>query len=406
MTIKTKKNALSGLNEIIRPEQNLEKWSDFIFPHTKTKNLNAPRTKQWEVKLPDGEMGVASIIVEPSTAHDGYTSKTYDVYLALINIWELNGKPNTPFNVSMTEILKTLELAVNGKNVKSIIEEGNKLLKTNISWTLAYKINADLHTVRNQRVLDIFDYTSMHERMDKSDKFKKTCTIQFHSKILDNLLLNNTIPVNFSARKSITSPTAKVLYGKVDNILFSTKLSYSRTILNLVEDLNLSESRYKYISQRKILAEKLQSSLDGKLLSNMNRLDVSLELTTKGDDWKCIFKSVPTVQVIENTTKYKLPKVINKDPEKIDDIVYQIVDVVGNEKQNKALYKKFAKYYSFNLIARALGEFKELDHQLEISNKPAMLTTIVHRLAHEMGYEWIKDCNSKGECKFNQSSEE
>ena len=121
MTIKTKKNALSGLNEIIRPEQNLEKWSDFIFPHTKTKNLNAPRTKQWEVELPDGEMGVASIIVEPSTAHDGYTSKTYDVYLALINIWELNGKPNTPFNVSMTEILKTLELAVNGKNVNQLI---------------------------------------------------------------------------------------------------------------------------------------------------------------------------------------------------------------------------------------------------------------------------------------------
>lgn len=402
---KTKQLSLlseSKLQEIIRPEQNLEKWSDFLFPHPKTPGLNQPRGKEWEITLPNEEVGVASIRIEPSTAHQGYTTRTYDVYLALVRIWELRNKPTEPFNTSMAEVCKILELPTNGKNLKLIEEEGNRLLKTNISWTLAYKIDKDLHTVKNQQILDTFDYSSMSERFDRSNKFEKTCSVKFHRKILENLLVNNTIPVNFTTRKSITSPMAKVLYSKVDKILYSSKRDYSRTILNLVNDLSLTEGRYKYLSQRKNLAEKLQSSLNGKLLSNMSKLIVKIELTSKGDDWKCIFSSTTTNKKIASPKK-KTPKIINTDPNTIEEIVYQIVSIVGHEKENKGLYTKFARHYSLNLIMRALGEYKERIHQAGVKNQPAMFTSIVHRLVHELKYEWITDCQKDGKiCKYQQ----
>ena len=392
----------SKLQEIIRPEQNLEKWSDFLFPHPKTPGLNQPRGKQWEITLPNEEIGIASIRVEPSTAHQGYTTRTYDVYLALVRIWEQRNKPTEPFNTSMAEVCKILELPTNGKNLKLIEEEGNRLLKTNISWTLAYKIDKDLHTVKNQQILDTFDYSSMSERFDISNKFEKTCSVKFHRKILENLLLNNTIPVNFTARKSITSPMAKVLYSKVDKILYSSKRDYSRTILNLVSDLNLTEGRYKYLSQRKTLAEKLQSSLNNKLLSNMSKLIVKIELTSKGDDWKCIFSTTMKSKKLVSPKK-KNPKITNTNQDIIEEIVYKIVSVVGHEKENKDLYNKFARHYSLNLITRAIGEYKERIHQAGVKNQPAMFTSIVHRLVHELKYEWITDCQKDGKiCKYQQ----
>ena len=392
----------SKLQEIIRPEQNLEKWSDFLFPHPKTPGLNQPRGKQWEITLPNEEIGIASIRVEPSTAHQGYTTRTYDVYLALVRIWEQRNKPTEPFNTSMAEVCKILELPTNGKNLKLIEEEGNRLLKTNISWTLAYKIDKDLHTVKNQQILDTFDYSSMSERFDRSNKFEKTCSVKFHRKILENLLINNTIPVNFTTRKSITSPMAKVLYSKVDKILYSSKRDYSRTILNLVTDLNLTEGRYKYLSQRKALAEKLQSSLNEKLLSNMSKLIVKIELTSKADDWKVIFSSTMTNKKL-TSSKNKNPKIRNTNQNTIDEIVYKIVSVVGHEKENKALYNKFARHYSLNLITRAIGEYKERIHQAGVKNQPAMFTSIVHRLVHELKYEWITDCQKDGKiCKYQQ----
>ena len=76
----------------------------------------------------------------------------------------------------MAEVCKILELPTNGKNLKLIEEEGNRLLKTNISWTLAYKIDKDLHTVKNQQILDTFDYSSMSERFDRSNKFENSNT--------------------------------------------------------------------------------------------------------------------------------------------------------------------------------------------------------------------------------------
>lgn len=39
---------------IIRPEINLEKFSNFIFPHRKSADLDQVREKEWRIQLPNG----------------------------------------------------------------------------------------------------------------------------------------------------------------------------------------------------------------------------------------------------------------------------------------------------------------------------------------------------------------
>lgn len=52
--------------EILRPELNIEKYSSFLFPHTKTKGLDNVRVMQWTKKLADGTEYDGEIKVEPS----------------------------------------------------------------------------------------------------------------------------------------------------------------------------------------------------------------------------------------------------------------------------------------------------------------------------------------------------
>lgn len=389
------------IQAIIRPEENLERWSHFIFPQPKTKDLDKPRWVERELKLPNGESWLASIWIEPSTAHKAFTCRTYDVYLALVEIWTQRGKPETAFYTSMSEICLQLDLEKGGRTVNMLVDECNKLLKTNISWTLSYKLNAEIKTVKNQTILSTFNYSSMNERVDKSDQFDKVCEIKFHDKILQNLIENKTIPVNFAARKLITSPIAKVLYNQVDTILATNNRPYSRTAKNLVQDLQLTASRYQYKSQRQKLVEQLQTSLNGRRLGNLNILNVVIAETNDWTDWKCVFS---TQNIKKNLGAKNKPAVVNSNKDLVDYLVKQISAVVGHSSENQKLYTLFARHYSENAIFRALGEFKEQIKLNGKTNRPQLFTAILHRIIHDLWYKaWIKKCEPNSEnCKFKK----
>lgn len=390
------------IKAIIRPEENIEKWSHFLFPQPKTLGLDKPRGIEWDVKLPDGEKGAASIRVEPSTAHDSPTCRTYDVYLAIIEIWGKRNKPTSSFFTSMSEICKELGYKKGGSTIKIIEDELSKLLKTNISWTLAYKQDREHCTVKNQSILVTYSYSNMAERADKSDKFNKQCELQFHDSILKNLLDNRTIPVNFAARKLITSPIAKVLYNQVDTFLASSNRPYSRTGINLVEDLHLTPGRYKYKSQREKLLEGLHKNLHGRRLGNHKVLNVKVSKTVDEKDYKLTFTASKNLKKETTVTKRPNLVVAEKDPIKIDWLIKNIADIVGHEKENHGLYKMFAKHYGENAIQRALGEFKENSRNGGKKPSPQMFTAILHRVIHDMGFDnWIKECTpNKENCKY------
>lgn len=106
---------------------------------------------------------------------------------------------------------------------------------------------------------------------------------------MENIRNCVTIPVNFTARKSIKSEVAKALYNRVDSLLAKMD-RHEKTAVNLVDELNLKVSRYQYKSQRKSFVELLQKNLDGVPLSSVSAyLSVSIQETSNKLDRKCVF---------------------------------------------------------------------------------------------------------------------
>ena len=391
-------------SEIISTERNYDRWANFIFPHTKSPDLREIRVKEWDLILPNGKKGTASILITPAKDGRCYTARTYDVYLALVWFWREGGMLNEPFRLSLSQIARKLEMPTSGKNLKAILNELEVLYFTNVSWVLSFQDLSQRHmTTKNQRVLETFNYSTLEERGGLSGQ--SGVSLQFNENIRVNIRNNITTPVNFTARKAIRSSVAKILYGRIDSIL-ATNNKLERRIENLVEELNLTVRRYQHKSQRKVLGEMLIRNLDGLELSNLNILTVQLAETTDKKDFKLIFKSTPAENKKKEKTIKKLAKKksINVDLEAVEGIVQEMVAITKVTNKNVGLYYTIAKNYPLNLIHRAIGEFKELvDLNPKINNKPAYFTTVVHVVAHRMGEEWIKECGS--ECRYRPENQ-
>ncbi len=380
------------LASIIGAEANYDRWSNFVFPHTKSRDLYERRKHEWEVKLPDGERSNARIEVIPAKDERCYTSKSYDVFLALVILWKEQGMGDEKMEIHLSDIAKKLDLKPSGYALNQILEELNCLYFTTISWFFSFNTPGyEKETLKNQRVLDTFEYSRIKERTKGSNK-QTLCVVRLSEHIRENLKNRVTIPVNFAARKSIKSDIAKTMYSRIDNILSKSK-AYERKGLNIVNEYNLTKHRYKYKSQRKQLLTVLQRNLDGVETSREGVfLSVEIEETADKKDWKCIF----TTKGKNNRTSSKKNgrKIVNKNEELRNYLIDSINDTIGGKEENYGLYNTFALYYSETMIFRAIGEFKELVAlSPNIKNKKSYFTSIMHTIAHKLGHDWIKECD-------------
>lgn len=383
------------MTAIIRPELNLEKFSNFLFPHRKAIGLDDIRSKSWNLKLSNGLQAEWKIVIEPSKSSHCYTDRTKDVYLALTQIYYMQGMPEWPFKTSIREIARYMGVQANGKWLKQITEELDRLYKTTISWILSFHTDADTpQTVTNQHILSVYNFHKMKERADNNDRFQQTCEIDFDRNIKENLRKKKTAPINLTSRLSISSPVQRVLFDMLDTFL-ANQTYLEMTATTLVNELNLWE-RYRYLSKRKNLLEDFQQWLNDKLLSTLKVLKVSIKPTADGKDVKCCFRA----EVWADTKAKAIThlQVKNPDIRYRQFLIQQIVDVVWGEKENRGLYELYALYYSENAIMRALGEFKEKCHEWGIESRLKYFTATMHRVVHALGYEWIKPCGKS--CKF------
>lgn len=127
---------------------------------------------------------------------------------------------------------------------------------------------------------------------------------------MQNIHNRVTIPVNFTARKSIKSEVAKALYNRIDSILAKMD-KHEKTALKLVEEFGLKADRYQYKSQRKAFVELLKKNLDGIPLSSIRAyLCVSIIETANKMDWKCVF----TKHNNKKAAARKRLEIVNADP--------------------------------------------------------------------------------------------
>lgn len=385
---------------IIRPELNLEKFNNFIFPHPKSKNLDDVREKQWERTLKDGREIEWRIVIEPSKTMGCYTTRTRDVYLALTQIFYIKGMPQGSFFTSINEIMRFMCVPMNGKHALIVSEELDRLYKTTISWILSYQTEDSIpQTVKNQHILSVYNYNKLSERADKTKIFEQLCEIDFDPQLKNNLVQKKTAPLNLTTRLGIRSPVNRVLFDMIDMFL-AKKTITERSAFKLVEDLNLSATRYKSPSKRKTLLLGFQKALDSKLLSTLRILEIDVLPTADGLDWKCRFRAVVWPDSKTEKITHMTPR--NTDSATRYKLADEIAAIIGWKDINHKLYEVYALYYSENAIHRALGEFKEWKRDGDIREKQKAFSAKLHEVVHSMGYEWIKPCPDS--CKFRPTT--
>lgn len=381
------------LGQLIVAEANYDRWSNFLFPHSKSGDLYGRRKRQWSITLPDGAEKSAQIEIIPAQDEKCYTTKTYDVFLAVTEIWKARGMPDEVIEIYLGDIAKVLDLKENGRVVNMIIEELRCLYDTKVSWVFSFHTSQTKDdTYKNQRVLEIFDYVQKSER--NKGKTKTTCSIRLSEHIRLNIKNKVTIPVNFAARKNIRSSIAKALYSRLDNLLIKNSF-YERKALGLIADLNITPGRYKYKSQRKILLDKLQKSLQGAEMSKPGLImHVTIKETSDKKDWKCVVRAL---EKNESSVVEEVGQQQHQDTE--EPLIDMIERVVGGLEKNYALYHRFISAYSAEFLKEVLTEWQDITHKNQgINDKEKYFIHLVHSTVHKKGLAWIEECGKH--CKF------
>jgi hypothetical protein len=385
------------LSQLIVAEANYDRWSNFLFPHSKSNDLYGRRKRQWNITLPNGTEKSAQIEVIPAQDEKSYTTKSYDVFLAVTEIWKSRGMPDEVMEIYLGDIAKILDLKENGRVVNMVMDELRCLYDTKVSWVFSFhSTDTKEDTYKNQRVLETFDYVQKAER--NHGKTKTTCSIRLSEHIRLNIRNKITIPINFAARKKIRSSIAKALYSRLDNLLTQNPI-YERHALGLIDDLNITPGRYRYKSQRKILLQTLQKNLDGAEMSRLGlRILVEVKETTDGEDWKCIFRTKNDIDVLENiSTTYDDTSIkLNENEQYLFEI---IESSIGQSTQYIDSFKRIAQLYAEDLLLNVLEEWLDtVTLNRVITDPPAYFIKLMHYTAHKKGFEWIEPCQKS--CRY------
>ena len=391
-------------NHIIRPELNLMRLAHFLFPHPDTLGLNKRRAISYVKKYGETELR-SRVVILPSFENQCYTTKTLDVLSALFSVWEDLGRPNpyASFTFSLRDVAKKMGVSFNGEVAKQIMVELDRMSVTTTKWQHAFRTKHAkkiYETVENMHLLWQLKYKSeakvLKARDEKFFENIKLIEVMFHQKIAENLDSNITIPMNLITYREIKSPIAKVVYNRLNVVLFSEKShKTSVSAKNIIKSLNLKAKRYEYKSRRKELLLMLIKQLHHKPTSQMHYiLDLQLAKTSDNTDYKllCTLIKIRTSEKERQVNKVLLPVINNKKT--IENLAKKILNTVG-DKNNTLLYQRFATHYSYEVITRALSNYKELTNwhtkqNKSLKNKQAYFSKVLKEAVLSSGGRWIK----------------
>ena len=322
--------------------------------------------------------------VSPPEGIKSPTHQTYKILLALFDLWHEQRSADGALTCSLRDVCSRLHIKMTGKAAQAIVKELDVIRGAYLSWKFSF-INdrGEGQSLRPMNILEDFQYD---EWTPKAEKFKSRVYIKFNKNIQRNLEANKTKPINLSVLRAIKGEIASVLYTRLD-IILSTRDRYERSTKGVFSDLQLDSKKYRYPSRRKAKLIPIVNELDGKRLSTGHVLSLSLEKTVDHKDWKLVCTR-GSMQIDRKTARSIPPA---NEPGLAEYLAEEIGAVVGDLETHRQLYTTLARFYSQNLIYRAIGEYKEAA-TAAVRYPRRFFTTIVHRLAHEQGKEWIKPC--------------
>jgi hypothetical protein len=390
--------------EIVRPEINLEKHADLIFSPSHSRDLSNERSRSWEKKLPNGHTASASIVVQ-TYKNRRPTVKTRKVYLGLNKLQELKGFDTNDFTtLSFRELADVLAIGWHGST--TVREFTRELYQLRFNPFIVRGIFEKQHeTIEREDSFTILQHLRIVRRKDRNTKeyFDAMCEFGFHEYLQDHLRKNRTKPTLLIAAR-LQGEIASLLYARLDLFLAEHDRYERRTEGLFFEDLGLVGKKYFWPSGRKQNLKKAVDELNGKPIST-GILNVIIERTADGKDYKLVAWKTefpPEVQpLINSLIKSKRLRLANPQSE-IPYIIEDMEKTLGHHPSKKRLFELIAKRYPhFSIISHALSEYR--------ADKPTnhhplkYFQTILHRLAHHHGYDWIRPCTP--ECELRRKAQ-
>jgi len=369
--------------ETIRPDLNIEKHADFIFAPAHSKNLHKPRSRTWIETLPDGRKVRASIYID-TFRQKTPTTRTRKVYLALQKLTEDKGwNDEERTNFSLYEISNIVGWKWNGKRtIRELRDELLRLRGNLFTWQYSFT-GDDGHKVGLLDTFNILDHLKILEKKDRATNqlFLSLSSFRFHEETRKNLKANHTKPTNLTALK-IQGEIASVLYARLD-IIMADKTHYERLTEGLFKDLYLEgDTEYRYPSGRKRKLEKAIKEIEGKPIST-GVIHLTIERAKETKDWKLVVRKLPFP---DETKKVHIPERVGpaNPPEAIPLLANDIAETIGQREKNHPLYTRLCKTYTAE----------------EARNPRGYFMAILHRIAHQHGKLWLKECQPH--CKYQQ----
>jgi len=386
-------------SKIVFNENNLEKISHKIFPHSRALGLHKKRT----IKLKNGY-----IIITPQAGEKALTHRQYMTLLSAIHMWFKYPVADDKVTGHLSDIVRIKGLSTkSGKNKNNIYEDLMCLSGTTIDWIDSFAKDGKPGTLRRMHLIQdlIYDRRMIidgESYIPDGSTFDRKFSFKINSHVMNQIRGREVNPVAFDSLLEIRSEIAAVYFSLIDTKL--SKYPVGKPLewgsLQFFKEMELlAVKRYEMKSQRAVIVKQIATQINGKMLSNGLILSTTVLETKDKKDFKIRHKlTYPTFDI--KTKKYI--KKADHGKSKIEELTARIGEIVGQEETHGKWYTKLATYYSENVISRSLSDLKQaVNHSnTPIQNKGAFFTTTVHRVAHDLGYDWIGQDDCGKSCPF------
>ena len=386
---------------IARNEWNLERYSYFFFPHSKTDGLDDLRRLECGRRETEAGCEITYVEVKPLVGTKAYTNRTYTTLLVLILHWYENKTADGSFRIRLSDIAKKKRIDHSaGKNLKNIRDDLYCLKTTAIDFASTFvDFNGLENSLESVSILSILEFDSESAR--PKDRYVLGA---FSKPITRNLKNEKTNPNNFDSILKINSEIGQILFRYIDTRIYSSDNKvkiFEKNSVALFIELFGNVASYKCKSSRKRFLNRHVGELNNLVLSSGKLLRVDVIETCDFSDVKivCTTVSPDSLPGKGGRKRYQLkqlkPAIADKNFVDIDGLSIAMQDVVRVDDADWISWTiRLAKSYSDTFIYSVIAEFKEADHRnKKIKHRDRFFTSLFHSMTHKTGRVWIGTCD-------------
>lgn len=338
---------------VVRPEYNIGKFAGVIFASPYAKNLKSARRQEWQIEQ-GGSTANASLEVRPLLDHKTPTTTTLRVYLALVQVWKLQGQQASGvIHFSARQLCSVIGWQWAGTKTANRIRDHIKILKgTSLTWVFAFRHHSGFVEEKNSD-MSILTSAEYFERRDivKADKFRGLHRVRFNPDLIENMLNGLVRPINYVALTKIANDVSLSLYTKLD-LFLANRPKWERRSKELFEhELGLTSERYKLRRLRYQKLKEIVSAIDGaEVIDGVLKLEITR--TSDNEDYKLVARKVASRR-LSVKQRPKPVATVEESEHLAEDLEREFSKFPNGQGTNQDFLIYLCRHYPRDLILRA-----------------------------------------------------